>query len=81
MLTSDNLNAWRVLAIAAQKLLPSRNGGRVAAFEVLLSTDSTRNVIRSSQGFRVQDYMHRDEGMQTMAESIRGLRNKHLIDE
>lgn len=68
------------LAIAAQKLLPSRNGGRVAAFEVLLSTDSTKNVIRSSQGFRVQDYMHRDEGMQTMAESIRGLRNKHLID-
>ena len=68
------------LAIAAQKLLPSRNGGRVAAFEVLLSTDSTKNVIRSSQGFRIQDYMHRDEGMQTMAESIRGLRNKHLID-
>lgn len=68
------------LAIVAQKLLPSRNSGRVAAFEVLLSTDSTKNVIRSSQNFRIQDYMHRDEGMQTMAESIRGLRNKHLID-
>ena len=68
------------LAIVAQKLLPAKTTGRVAAFEVLLSTDATKNIIRSSQGFRIQDYMHHDEGMQTMQESIRGLKNKHLID-
>ena len=67
------------LAIVAQKLLPAQTGGRVAAFEVLLSTDATKNVIRTGQGFRIQDYMHHEDGMQTMQESIRGLQNKHLL--
>ena len=67
------------LAIVAQKLLPAQTGGRVAAFEVLLSTDATKNIIRTGQGFRIQDYMHHEEGMQTMQEAIRGLQNKHLL--
>jgi len=64
----------------AQKLVPSKNGGRVAAFEVLLPTDATKNLIRIGQGYRFVDYMHPSLGMQTMEQSLEGLKNMHLID-
>ena len=65
--------------LIAQKLLKSSRGGRIAAFEILLATDATKNIIRTGQGFRIRDYMNPADGMQTMEEALRGLRNKKLI--
>lgn len=65
--------------IIAQRLYRSNSGGRIAAFEILLATDITRNLIRTANSFRLKDYMFPNQGMQTMEESVQGLRNKHLI--
>ena len=67
-------------AIIAQRLFRSVTGDRIAAFEILLANDITRNSIRSENSFRLKDYMFPNQGMQTMEESIQGLRNKHLIN-
>lgn len=65
--------------VIAQKLLPKTGGGRVAAFEVLLHTDATENLIRQGQFFQLKDYMTQNHGMIRMDDSIRGLKNLHLI--
>lgn len=70
-------NSFR--GLIAQKLLPSSSGDRVAAFEILLPTDAIKHIIREGQSFRLRDYMHLRDGMQTMDESLQGLKNKHLI--
>ena len=66
--------------VIAQKLLPKTGGGRVAAFEVLLHTDATENLIRQGQFFQLKDYMTQNHGMIRMDDSVRGLKNLHLID-
>ena len=65
--------------VIAQKLLPRAGGGRVAAFEVLLHTDATENLIRQGQFFQLKDYMTQNHGMIRMDDSVRGLKNLHLI--
>lgn len=70
--------------IVAQKLLLAAGGDktmRVAAFEVLLTTDAIRAVIRSGKTFRLQDYMSGTRGMMTMMQSIEGLKTKHILQE
>lgn len=68
-------------AVIAQKLIPRRDKqGRVAAFEVLLRTDATKNVIRSGNSFNLRTYMTAKDGMQTMDYSISELRRKKIID-
>lgn len=66
--------------IIAQKLLPRADGrGRVAAFEVLLRTPATTNVIRTGEAFRLKDYMRSSEGMQTMEDSLDDLKKRMII--
>lgn len=65
--------------IIAQKLFRTAGGSRIAAFEILLGTDTTRNLIRTSNGFKLKDYMFPNSGMQTFEDAVQGLRNKHLI--
>ena len=68
------------LAIVAQKLLPRRDGqGRVAAFEVLLSTEATRNLIRTGKAYSLKSYMFPKEGMNTMEQAMDALWQKGLI--
>jgi twitching motility protein PilT len=66
-------------AIVSQKLLPRKKGGRVAAFEVLLKTPATANLIRDNRTFQLRDYMTAKYGMQTMEEAIKGLQARFLI--
>lgn len=67
------------VGIVAQKLFARKNGGRVAAFEILTRNDATVNMIRSDAIFRVADYMRPEAGMQTMEKAIQGLQNLKLI--
>jgi pilus retraction protein PilT len=66
--------------IIAQQLIPKKNGeGRIAAFEVLLKTPATENLIRNGETFQVKDYLRPEQGMITMEESIKNLRERNCI--
>lgn len=67
------------LAIVAQRLIPSKNGGRIAAFEVLLNNTATANVIRTGSMHTIQNYMLMKDGMQSLDESINSLRLRGFI--
>lgn len=68
------------LAIIAQKLLPRKdNNDRVAAFEVLLNTQATNNLIRSGKAYTLEGYMNSNQGMQTMQEAINSLITRGII--
>lgn len=64
--------------IAQRLLLRADNEGRVAAYEVLLNTTATRNLIRQGNIHKLTEYMIRD-GMQTMEESIQGLKDMGIV--
>lgn len=67
--------------IVAQQLLPMTNGGRVAAFEVLLANNAIRNLIREAKAFQIPSIIQtsKREGMQTMDDCIMGYFNEGLI--
>lgn len=78
MIQAQFANAFE--AVIAQKLIPRKDKqGRVAAFEVLLKTDATKNVIRSGNSFNLRGYMSLKDGMNTMDYSIGELRRKGII--
>lgn len=54
--------------IISQRLLPGVNGGRVAAYEVLVANDATRNLIREGKSRQIRNAMlsGQQDGMQTM---------------
>ena len=67
------------LAIVAQKLLPKKGGGRIAAFEVLLHTDATASIIRQGNFHMLPTYMTASNGMCRMDDSIRALKMRNLL--
>ena len=59
--------------VVAQQLLPKQNGGgRVAAYEVLLTNPTIQNIIREGKGHQLTAVMQtsRKEGMQLMDDAI-----------
>jgi pilus retraction protein PilT len=75
---SDFSNCF--VAIIVQKLLLGRdNKTKVLALEVLQKTPAIVNLIRTEQAHKIRDYMHSDDGMQTMDEAIEDLKNRKLI--
>lgn len=68
--------------VIAQQLLPEANGGRVAAFEVMLCNAAIRNLIREGKSFQIPSILQtaRAEGMQTMDDSILDHYMKGRID-
>lgn len=65
--------------IIAQQLIPKKQGGRVAAFEVLLKTVATEKLIRNGEAFQLKDYMCPEYGMLTMDASIKALHERKLL--
>lgn len=62
-----------LLGVFSQLLLPRANGqGRVAAFEVLVTTPAIANLIREGKTFQMPTFMQmsRQMGMQTMDQSL-----------
>src|SRR5579863_9032559 len=75
----DVFPAWRqeqtrvqlaasLCAVIAQRLVPRKGGGMVAAFEVLIATNPVRNLIREGRSNQLLNVMFTNtkEGMQTM---------------
>ena len=70
-------------AVVAQQLLKRKGGkGRVAAFEVLVSSPALGNVIREGKSEQIYSLMQTGKqlGMQTMDESLGSLVKKGLVD-
>ncbi|MGB2855662.1 MAG: type IV pili twitching motility protein PilT, partial [Dehalococcoidia bacterium] len=62
--------------VLSQLLLPRAGGkGRVAAFEVMVSTDAIRNLIRDARTDQIPTYLQtgRQSGMQTMDQALHDL--------
>lgn len=58
--------------VVAQQLLPRMDGGRVAAFEVLIANSAIRNLIREGKSFQIPSIIQtaRKDGMQAMDDTI-----------
>lgn len=68
--------------VIAQQLLPRTDGGRVAAFEVMLAIPSIRNLIREEKTYQIPSVIQTNKkiGMQTMDDAIYDLYMKSYID-
>jgi twitching motility protein PilT len=69
-------------AVIYQQLLPMRQGGRVAAFEVLVANGAVRNLIRENKSAQLRNIIatSRSEGMQTLEHSLNELIEEGLVD-
>jgi twitching motility protein PilT len=70
-----------MIAVVAQRLLPRVDGGRVAAFEVLLSTPAVRNLIREAKTEQLRNVMTTGArtGMHTLEASLKTLVEQGVI--
>ena len=75
--------ANNLLLIISQLLLKRTGGGRVAAREIMVQTDSTANLIREGKEKTIEGVLatHRQEGMIPFSSSIKSLYGSGLIDE
>jgi twitching motility protein PilT len=69
-------------AVIYQQLLPMREGGRVAAFEVLLANSAVRNLVRENKASQLRNIIAtgRAEGMQTLEFSLNELIAEGLVE-
>ena len=77
-----NQLASNLRAIIAQELLPSKDGGRVVAREILINTIAVANLIRHNQIEQIESIIQtsRREGMVTMNDAITALAQAGLVD-
>jgi twitching motility protein PilT len=70
-----------LLGVIAQRLLPRIDGGRIAAFEVLLSTHAVRNLIREGKTEQLRNIMVTGQrsGMYTLEDSLRRLVEQGIV--
>ncbi len=70
-------------AVVSQQLLPTLDGKRAAAFEIMLANSAIRNMIRESKVHQMESviFSNAAAGMQTMDASLAGLVKKGLISE
>ncbi len=70
-----------LMAVLSQQLLPKKNGGRVAACELMMVTPAIRNLIREGKTPQIASSMatSASEGSVTMDNSIIGLYRRHVI--
>jgi twitching motility protein PilT len=69
-------------AVIYQRLLPRKEGGLVAAFEVMLGTGAVRNLIREGKTSQLRNVVttHSAAGMQTLEASLSGLILDDVVD-
>lgn len=70
-----------LVAIVSQQLLPSQEGGRVAAIEVMIANSAIRNLIRENKAHQMHSIMQTQTqiGMQTMDQALRDLYHEGSI--
>ncbi len=70
-------------AVISQRLVKKKNGGRVAAYEVMISNSSIRNLIRENKIPQIDSMIEigKKQGMVAAKDSILDLFNRDLIDK
>jgi twitching motility protein PilT len=73
--------ASALVGVVAQRLLPRIDGGRVAAFEILLATPAVRNLIRDAKAEQLSNVISTGmrHGMQTMDASVQQLVDAGIV--
>ncbi|MDY0322523.1 MAG: type IV pilus twitching motility protein PilT [Candidatus Carbobacillus sp.] len=74
--------AGTLKAVIAQRLLPKRQGGRVAIVEILINTPAVANLIRQEKTHQIHNVMQtsRQLGMQTFEQAWKWARDTFHID-
>ena len=69
--------------VVAQQLLPRKDQGRVAAYEVMISTYAIRNLIREGKTYQIPSMMQtgKGDGMAMMDDAIAELYQRGLVDK
>ncbi|MES2204091.1 MAG: type IV pilus twitching motility protein PilT [Pseudomonadota bacterium] len=77
-----NMLADSLQAVISQTLVKKKNGGRVAAQEIMMGTTPIRNLIRENKTAQILSAIQtgRASGMQTMDESLKELKKLDLIN-
>ena len=77
LMVADNL-----VGVLAQTLIPRRNGGMVAAFELLLNNDAMKNNIREQKIYQIENVLQTSskQGMVTMEDYIIELLKQGIVD-
>ena len=75
------LLAAALQAVIHQELLPTLDGGKRVACEVLIATDAVKNVLRRRDSFLLRNVVHTGArfGMITMRQSVEDLLQKGLV--
>lgn len=70
-------------AIISQALLPRIEGGRIAAFEIMIATPAVRNLIREEKVFELPSVMQMSskDGMQTLDQALADLIRRNIVTE
>ena len=73
--------AGSLRAVVSQQLLPEKQGGRVAAFEIMIVTPALRNLIREGKTQQMESYIQTGSryGMQTMETAMEKLKKDGKI--
>lgn len=68
-------------AVVSQTLLKKIDGGRIAAFEILICTPAVANLIREGKTFQIASAMQtgRQVGMKTQTDSLYDLVTKKVV--
>ena len=74
--------ASSLAAVVYQRLLPRKDGGLVAAFELMLANSAVRNLIREGKNRQLRNVVAtgQEEGMQTLEADLSRLVNEGVID-
>lgn len=80
-LTRSRLAA-SLLGVVYQRLIPTKDGKRAAAFEVLVAVPAVRALIRDGKTYQIPNVIEtaRSEGTQSMLEGLRKLADSGRID-
>jgi twitching motility protein PilT len=70
-------------AVLSQRLIPSLDGRRVVATEILIATPAVRNNIREGKTFQIDNVIQTSGnlGMSLLEQSLADLVNKNLVDK
>lgn len=70
-------------AILSQTLLPCIEGGRVAAFEIMIANSAVRNLIRDGKTFELPSVMQlgAKDGMQTLDQALADLVRRGIVTQ
>ena len=72
-----------LLLVISQVLLKKRDGGRVAAFEIMVGIPAVSNLIREAKTYQLSSILQTNAnmGMITMEQSVTNLYNEDVIDK